>query len=110
MGMQSMVDFFAMKDKQLVIRASQILLARKVKKKITSSEKSLVLSILENIPCQTGKYGISLQKWHSCLETKFGSTANLDIMHEINTNETLMITTNDHLMVVLLASVGRNKY
>ena len=62
------------------------------------------------MPCQTSKYEVSLQKWRGCLETKFGFTANLNITHEIDANETLVITTADYLMVALLASVGRNKY
>ena len=58
--MQSMVNSFVMKDNQPIIRESQILLARKVEEKISSSERSLVSSILKDMPCQTGKYGVSL--------------------------------------------------
>ena len=105
-----MADSSAMKNKRPVIKASQILLVQKVKGKISSSKKSLVSSILKDVPCQTGKYGVSLQKWRGRLETKFGSTANLNITHEIDANETLVITTADHLMVALLASVGCNEY
>ena len=57
-----MANLSVMKDKQPIVKASQILLAQKVKEKISFSEKSLVLSILEDVPCQTDEYGISLQK------------------------------------------------
>ena len=57
-GMQSMIDSSAIKNKQSIIRASQILLAQKVKWKIIFSEKNLVSSILKDVPCQTGKYGV----------------------------------------------------
>ena len=105
-----MANSSAMKDKRPIIKASQILLARKVEGKITSSGKNLVSSILKDMPCQTDEYGVSLQKWRGCLETKFGSIANLDIMHEIDVDKTLVITTADHLMLALLASVGHNEY
>ena len=60
--------------------------------------------------CQTGKYEVSLQKWHGCLETKFGSIANLKITHKIDADKTLVITIVDHLMVTLFALVSHNKY
>ena len=59
-SVQSMTDFSAIKDKQSVIKASQILLVQKVERKISSSKRSLVSSILKNVPCQTSKYRVSL--------------------------------------------------